>query len=197
MRGMNDVKEPVFAYLPKGRHELEVVVAEATESKKSGASMIHLEMASVENSEIHIHDYIITDGGAKGAWMGIQKLHAFGIDTSTDQEDEAICQQILGMHISADLKIEQAQDADGNKRTVYNEAGQEVPQYRNIIGQYVTVQAQPEAEEAASEAPAPAPAPAAKAPVKAAQAPKNGTAPASATPPWQTAKPAAKPVARK
>lgn len=102
---------------PPGRRLSVITAAEATVSKKSGASMLHLTVAIDDGSEFagtEADDYIITDGTAKGAGMGKKKLRGLGtplinraIDTDEDIPDAAIAQELVGLKLFVDYGNEQ------------------------------------------------------------------------------------------
>lgn len=101
---------------PPGRYLSRIVSAEATSSKKSGASMLHLTVAILDEryEGIEADDYIITDGSAKGAGLGKKKMRALGtplilraIDTDEDIPDAAIAQELLGTQLFVDFGNEQ------------------------------------------------------------------------------------------
>lgn len=115
MKNMSRVTEFVQAP-PPGRYLSTVVAAEATISKKSGATMLHLtvriddERYSGEEAE----DYIITDGTAKGASIGKRKLRGLAtplitraLDTDEDIPDTAIAQELIGQQLFVDYGNEQ------------------------------------------------------------------------------------------
>jgi hypothetical protein len=115
MKNMSKVSE-FFQAPPPGRYLSTITAAEATSSKKSGASMLKLTVRIDDdrfNGE-EADDYIITDGTAKGASMGKKKLRGLGtnlisraLDTDEDIPDAAIAQELLGLTLFVDYGNEQ------------------------------------------------------------------------------------------
>jgi len=101
---------------PAGRYLSTIIGAEATTSKKSGASMLHLtvEITDERYAGEQADDYIITDGTAKGAAIGKRKLRGLGtnlilraLDTDEEIPDAAIAQELLGQSLFVDFGNEQ------------------------------------------------------------------------------------------
>lgn len=123
MKNMSQAVEFTQA-APPGRRLSTIIAAEATASKKSGASMLHLTVAIADGSQWQgqeADDYIITDGTAKGAAMGKKKLRGIGtpdiaraLDTDEEIPDGVIAQGLLGLQLFVDYGNEQKMGKDPN-----------------------------------------------------------------------------------
>lgn len=147
MKGMKSASEE-FIVPPPGRYETEIIGAEAKLSK-AGATMLHLTLeikAPEDYAGVQAHDYIITDGGAKGGGMGKKKLRGLGVnvDASDDETpDEQLAAWLLGRRLWVGYGNEQGQkkDAHGNytiPATRTDEHGKTVPLMKLTVEEYFT-----------------------------------------------------------
>jgi len=102
MKGMGSVKEFDLAP-PPGKYPAIITAAEPTSSAKTGADMIEIsaEIADGQYKGFGFKDYLITDGGAKGASIAKKKLRDLGItevDTDAEIDDEVICGRLVNKH---------------------------------------------------------------------------------------------------
>lgn len=108
MKNMNQAQE-FFQAPPPGRYESVIREVACEVSKSSGASMLHLTLEVVAPEEYRgtqAHDYLITDGMAKGAGFGKQKLRAIGVpsaiaalDTDAEVPDSVIADEMRGLNL--------------------------------------------------------------------------------------------------
>lgn len=108
MKNMTKAKE-YYTPPPEGTYP-GLVVSAVPSMSKAGSTMIELtvQIDGAGNGE-QASDYLLTDGNAKGAGLGRNKLRALGVNVDTDAEipDEAICQQLTGMRINVTIGHEQ------------------------------------------------------------------------------------------
>jgi hypothetical protein len=108
MKNMSQAQESLQAP-PPGWRLSTIVDGEATSSKKSGASMLHLTTRITDGSEfdgVEADDYLITDGSAKGAGIAKKKLRGINtplvsqaLDTDMEVPDAALVQEMVGLQL--------------------------------------------------------------------------------------------------
>lgn len=195
--------QETFEAAPKGRYKMKITAAEAKLSAK-GSPMIALvvEIREGDHAGKQAFDYLITDESFKGAGMAKLKLRGLGIDVDTEQTDEAVCGQLLGREVYADLDVEQAQDKQQKLKWQINPAtGQQIPLMNNRVLAYFTAPPTAATATPTTGAAAPAGATAPAGPRKAAfpgfpgAVPKAGAPAAAAAPAGATATAPAAPAA--
>lgn len=130
----------MYEAAPKGRYKVKIVAAETQISAK-GSPMIKLsvEIREGDHAGKSCFDYMITDDSFKGAGMAKIKLRGLGVDVDNEQTDEAVCGQLLGREVMADLDVEQAQTKEKQpKFQIHPVTGLQVPMMNNRVLAYHT-----------------------------------------------------------
>jgi len=130
----------MYEAAPKGRYKCKITAAETQISAK-GSPMIKLsvEIREGDHAGKSSFDYLITDDSFKGAGMAKIKLRGLGVDVDAEQSDEAVCGQLLGREVFADLDQEQAQTKEKTlKFQTHPKTGQQVPIMNNRVVAYHT-----------------------------------------------------------
>jgi hypothetical protein len=150
---MGEVEELIQRQAPPpGTYAAVIAEAEARLSK-AGNSMLALtlQLTDPQWADVVVYDYIITDGGAKGAGIGKRKLRQIGhpsylgaLDTGGEIPDETIAAALVGTAVRLIAGNEQRMgrlDPDdntspyGRPMTIVNESGETVPWNRlTVIG---------------------------------------------------------------
>lgn len=140
MKNMTQATENLNAP-PPGRF-LSTIIAATAETSKSGNSMLHLIVAISDGGKydgMQAHDYLITDGTAKGAGLAKKKMRGLdtnlirqAIDTDMEIPDSAIAQELVGLQLFVDYGNEPMNSKDANGEytvpmTTTDEQGRVVP----------------------------------------------------------------------